>query len=135
MQRKLQTTSSGQLGESGSGFMRNVPAQLTPLIGREREVEMACTLFRRPDVRLLTLTGPGGVGKTHLGLQIATELLDDFAEGVYLVSLAPISDPTLVISTIARSFGSEAIGDRVLIQQLKVYLRDKHVLLLLDNFE
>ena len=84
---------------------------------------------------MLTLTGPGGVGKTHLGLQVATELLDDFAEGVYFVSLAPIGDPVLVIPAIARALNFGAIEDRSLPEQLKAYLRDKRLLLLLDNFE
>src|SRR5437763_14518338 len=71
---------------------RNLPTQLTPLLGREQEVKAACALLRRPEVRLLTLTGTGGVGKTRLGLQIAEGLSDDFADGISFVSLAPISE-------------------------------------------
>src|SRR5207247_4612727 len=74
----------------------NLPAQLTPLIGREQELAAACTLLHRPEVRLLTLSGTGGTGKTRLSVQIAAELIDLFPDGVYFVNLAPISDPTFV---------------------------------------
>ena len=76
----------------------NLPTQLTPLIGREREVAAICALLRRPEVRLLTIVGTGGIGKTRLGLHVATDLLDAFADGVCLVLLATISDPDLVVS-------------------------------------
>src|SRR5207245_2830507 len=85
--------------------------------------------------RLLTLTGPGGSGKTRLGLQIAADLLDDFAQGVCFVSLAPISDPELVASAIAQVLGVRESGGEPLSESLKAYLREKQMLLLLDNFE
>jgi len=113
----------------------NLPAQLTPLIGREQEVAAACTLLRSPDVRLVTFTGTGGVGKTRLALQVATNLLDDFADGVSFVSLAPISDPDLVIPTIAQKLDVKESGARPLLDLLKAFLKDKHLLLVLDNFE
>ncbi len=113
----------------------NLPAQLTPLIGREEEVAITCTLLRRSEVRLVTFTGTGGVGKTRLSLQVATELLDDFADGICFVPLAAVSDVDLVVPTITRALGLKEAGDQPLLNFLKAYLQDKHLLLLLDNFE
>ncbi len=122
---------SGQL----KSHLHNLPTQVTPLIGREQEIAAAVDLLRRPEVRELTLTGTGGIGKTRLGLQVASELLDTFVDGVYFVPLAPISDPVLVVFTIAQTLGIKEAGERSLLDLLKHFLQDKRVLLLLDNFE
>jgi predicted ATPase/DNA-binding CsgD family transcriptional regulator len=116
-------------------YHHNLPAQLTPLIGREQEVAAVCALLRRPEGRLVTLTGTGGVGKTRLGLEVAADLLDDFPDGVCFVPLAPISDSDLVIPTIAQALGIQEAGEQLLLELLQAHLRDKHLLLLLDNFE
>jgi predicted ATPase len=112
-----------------------LPTPVTALIGREHEQETICTLLRHAAVRLVTLTGTGGVGKTRLALQIATDLLDDFADGVFFVSLAPLNDPGLVLPTIAQTLGLHEAADRPLVEHVSGYLCNKHLLLLLDNFE
>ncbi len=113
----------------------NLPRPLTSLMGREQEVAAAGALLRRPEVRLLSMVGTAGVGKTRLALQVATDLLDDFADGVLFVALAPLRDPDLVLSTVAQALGLRIIGDQSFLDQLKTHLRDKQCLLLLDNFE
>src|SRR6266568_827031 len=113
----------------------NLPAQLTSLIGRAHELQALCTLLRQAEVRLVTLTGTGGVGKTRLSLQVATDLLDDFADGVCFVSLASISNPDLVTATIAQTLGIQEAGEQSVAELLHAYVRDKRLLLLLDNFE
>jgi predicted ATPase/class 3 adenylate cyclase len=113
----------------------NLPVQPTPLIGRERTSAAACGLLRRAEVRLLTLTGPGGTGKTRLGLQVAADLLEDFESGVFFVPLAAIRDPSLVASSIARTLGIQEKASQMLLDSLKESLQDKRMLLVLDNFE
>src|SRR5664279_1210982 len=113
----------------------NLPMQLTSLLGREQETATLRQLLRQPGIRLITITGPGGVGKTSLALRVAHEADDSFADGVFYVSLAPISDPTLIIPTIAQSLSLPESPRRLWLDSLKEYLHDRQVLLLLDNFE
>jgi predicted ATPase/Tfp pilus assembly protein PilF len=113
----------------------NLPAPLTPFIGREHEIAAVSTLLRRDDVRMLTLTGTGGTGKTRLGLQVAAGLLDEFEQGAFFVDLSPIRDPALVLTAIVQTLGVREAGAQSLVESLKGYLYDKHLLLVLDNFE
>lgn len=118
-----------------SAFPGNLPIRPTTVIGRQAEVQAGQALLMRPNLRLVTLTGPGGVGKTSLGLEIVAGLAGYFPHGVYWVPLAAIHDPNLVASAIARTMDvRERTGDP-LIESLKHYLQDKRLLLLLDNFE
>src|SRR3989454_3395419 len=113
----------------------NLPVQPTPLIGRAKEVALVQNLLRREEVRLLTLTGPGGIGKNRLGVQVATGLSDRFADGVFFVNLAPISDPALVAPTIAQTLNIREGSGQPLLEHVKQELQHKHMFLLLDNFE
>ena len=117
------------------GRRNNLPAQPTPLVGRETELDEVLALLRSPVVRLLTLTGPGGTGKTRLGLQAAAELTDEFEDGVFFVALAAVANPTLVAPTITRTLGLTESSNQPPEEILKGYLRDRQTLLVLDNLE
>jgi predicted ATPase/class 3 adenylate cyclase/DNA-binding CsgD family transcriptional regulator len=113
----------------------NLPIQATAFIGREQQLQAVRETVLRPDTRLLTLTGPGGTGKTRLGLQVAGDLLDAFADGVYLVPLAPVTAPDLVASSIAQALDVREASGRAMVTALTDVLRQKRLLLVLDNFE
>ncbi len=113
----------------------NLPSPHTAFIGREKEVEAACALLRLPSVRLLSMIGSPGIGKTRLSLRVAEELMGDFEGNIFFVELAPVRDPDLVIPCIAGSLNLREVGGESLLRNLKRYLGDKRALLVLDNFE
>ena len=112
-----------------------LPPVLTPLVGREHEEAAVVALLHRPQVRLVTLTGPGGVGKTRLAQQVAATLAGAFAHGTVTISLAALREPDLFLATLAQALGMHESGEQPLREQLAARLRDQELLLLLDNFE
>jgi predicted ATPase len=118
-----------------SAFPNNLPVQLTSFIGRQVELKTMKELLMQQSVRLITLIGPGGTGKTRLSLQTAADLVDHFQDGVFFVDLAPIREPESVLAALARTVGLRETSDQPLLHELKSYLRERRMLLILDNFE
>jgi predicted ATPase len=108
---------------------------MTAFIGRAWEVAAVVALLRRPEVALVTLTGPAGVGKTRLALQVAAAVLDDFPDGAWVVDLAPLRDPGLVVPTIAAVLGVQEQEHTQRLDTLRAFLQAKRLLLVLDNFD
>jgi predicted ATPase/serine/threonine protein kinase len=129
------TSTGDEIAPSQAVPPNNLSFQQAKLIGRETEVARIAQLLRSTDVRLVTLTGVGGTGKTRLAEQVAHEILHEFLDGVFFIDLAPVEDAELVISAIAQPLGVQESGRTTLTQAVKEFLKDKQILLVLDNFE
>ena len=114
---------------------RSLPHPLTPLIGREHDVAEVGRMLRDDAARLITLTGPGGIGKSRLAIEAAMSVVDAFAGGVVFVDLAPVHDPAYVVNAIAAALGVRDTGDAPLAEKLETAVRNRRLLLVLDNFE
>ena len=135
--RKIQSPagSPSSMLERRTSRHSDLPRPLTPLLGREQDVAAVRDSLLHPDTHLLTLTGPPGIGKTRLSIQVASELVEHFKDGVSFIPLAPINDPDLVAITISQTLSIIESGDWKPITALKNYFREKSMLLVLDNFE
>jgi predicted ATPase/class 3 adenylate cyclase len=114
---------------------RNFPPELTPFLGREEQISAIEELVAAPNVHLVTLTGPGGIGKTRLAIQVGERLASSFAGGAVFVDLSPLRDPTEVMPTVGRALGLREVNAGSLVQQIHGFLADRETLLILDNFE
>jgi len=120
---------------SKSTIPTNLPSMLTPLIGAHKSLADVAAILRRPGTRMLTLTGTGGVGKTRLAIAVGAALLENFPDGVFFIPLETVNDPGLLVTQIARSLNLGTVGAQSLLEALKSYLRERQMLLILDNFE
>jgi predicted ATPase/DNA-binding CsgD family transcriptional regulator len=116
-------------------FQHNLPARLSSFIGRKKELSMLRRLFQAKDIRLVTIVGPNGIGKTRLGLELTHRLAVYFRDGAFFISLAPLNDPGMVASAIAQVLGLHETRAQPILEALKDTLRDRQLLLMLDNFE
>ena len=139
LQRPKFTDKSSRVGGIFKKLRRvknhNLPSPLTSLIGRNQEVSTAVEFLEHEEIRLVTLTGPGGIGKTRLSIEIAFKLLDSFEDGVFFVQLENLREHTLVVSTVAQTLSVKEVGEQSVSDRVIEYLHGKRVLLVLDNFE
>ncbi|HEY3059586.1 MAG TPA: LuxR C-terminal-related transcriptional regulator [Chloroflexota bacterium] len=126
-----ESTNQTAVAESQTGL----PLPLTTFVGRQLEIQALSQRLRQPSTRLLTLTGPGGSGKTRLAIELARELTAEFADGIYLIDLSLLSDPQLVPSAIAAALGVREWSSQPVLQRVQERLRDRVALLVVDNFE
>lgn len=137
----MQVCREGQIPPDAPRFsvhvpkITSLPRHPTPFVGREHEVVDLSGMLLRDETRMLTLSGPGGIGKTRLAIEVGSDLAHSFADGVVYVQLASLVDPELVPSAVAGALGLQETGTQPLIETIEEYLRDKRALLLLDNFE
>lgn len=135
MAERVRQGPSPEALEPSSPYRHSPPLPLTTFVGRETEIDTISRLLTSGETRLLTLSGPGGVGKTRLSLRVAANVASAFSAGTLFVDLSPVRDPALVMQAIAVAIGIREAGGRTIDQLVITNLRDRHVLLVLDNFE
>src|SRR5688572_14767082 len=129
------STATERRGAAATHMEPTLPTPLSSFVGRQRDIARVADAVRQPDVRLVTMLGPGGVGKTRLAIRVAGELKESYPNGVWFVALAPIRDPAMVAFAIAESLGIQETGARAIEEDIREFLRHRHALLILDNVE